>query len=133
MSCMRPFGLKCIAAILATQLYAVPAIAESISSGGFIVIGSKQLSLHLRSTHHVHRYYSAPKAHYPKAKVHHPRGKVHHHKKKPKVHYQKPKVYYVRPKKRHHRSARGFPNRHASPYHIPQNYGIQRRAFRFGW
>ena len=69
MSCLRPFGLKCIAVILATQLYAVPAIAESVSSGGFIVIGSKQLSLHLRSKHHVHRYYGAPKAYYPKAKV----------------------------------------------------------------
>ncbi|WP_170325888.1 hypothetical protein [Ruegeria arenilitoris] len=128
MSCLRPFGLKCIAVILATQLYTVPAIAESISSGGFIVIGSKQLSLHLRSTHHVHRYYGAPKAYYPKAKVY-------HHKPKPKVHYQttKPRVYYVKPKKRHHRPARGFPNRHASPYHIPQNYGIQRRGYHFGW
>lgn len=128
MSCLRPFGLKCITIILATQLCAVPAIAEGVSSGGFIVIGSKQLSLHLRSTHHVHRYFGAPKAYYPKAKVH-------HHKPTPRVYVQKtkPKVYYSKPIKRHHRSARGFPNRQISPYHIPQNYGIQRQGYRVGW
>ncbi len=135
MSCPRPFGLKCIALILATQLYAVPAVAESISSGGFIAIGSKSLSLHLRSKHHVHRYYGAPNVYYPKVKAHHPKAKVHHHKTKPKAYYQKtrPKVYYVKPKKRHHRRARGFSNKHATPYHIPRNYGIQRKGYRFGW
>jgi hypothetical protein len=132
MSCQRPFGPKFLIVILAAQLYAAPAVAENVSSGGFIAVGSKSLSLHLRSTHNVHRYYGAPKAYYPKAKVHHPKGKVHHHKKKPKAYYRKPKVYYAKPIKRHHRAVRGFPIRHVSPYHIPQNYGIQRRGYRFG-
>ncbi|MFY2825740.1 hypothetical protein [Ruegeria sp. MALMAid1280] len=132
MSCPHPFGLKCIAVILAAQLYAAPVAADSFRSGGFIVIGSKSLSLHLRSTHHVHRHYGAPRTYYPKAKVHRPKGKVYHHKKKPRVYYQKPKVYYLKPTRRHHRAVRGFPKRHASPYHIPQNYGIQRRGYRFG-
>ncbi len=126
MSCLRPFGLKCITVILAAQLYAVPAVADNVRAGGFIIIGSEPLSLHLRSKHHVQRYYGAPKVYH--------RSSKHKHQTKPKVYYHKskPKVHYVKPVKRHHRSRQAFSNKHASPYYLPRSYGIQNRGYRYG-
>ncbi|WP_170331878.1 hypothetical protein [Ruegeria arenilitoris] len=127
MSCVRLFGLKFLTLLLAVQLYAAPAVADSFRSGGFITIDSKSVSLHLRSKHHVHRYYGAPIIYHRKTKP-----SAYHHKEKSKVYYQKtkPKAYYNKRKKQRRSSVRAFPNRLASPYHIPQTYGISQRGFR---
>ncbi len=132
MSYLRPFAAKCAAAAIAVQLASVPATADgiSLSSGGFIFIDSKSVSLHYRSKHHVNRYYIAPRIYHYKAKP-----KVYYHKANPKAyhHKTKPKVYYVKPVKRHYRSSSGQFNRLSSPYYMPKRYGIQHRNYHRGF
>ncbi|MES0824492.1 hypothetical protein [Ruegeria sp. SCP11] len=128
MSCLRLFSLKCATLLLAAQLNAVPASADNISAGGFIIIGSSPLSLHHRSKHKVHRYYGAPEVYRHKTKP-----KVYHDRRKPKTYgHAKHRQHYVKPVKRYNRSVRKVPRTRSSPYYIPQNYGIQRRTFGYG-
>ncbi|WP_170758469.1 hypothetical protein [Ruegeria lacuscaerulensis] len=140
MSYLRPFATKCAVAVFAAQLFAFPAIADniSVSSGSFIFINSKSLSLHYRSTHRVNRYYHAPRVYHYNAKpkaYYYTKPKAYYYNAKPKGYYHKakPKVHYVKPVKRHYRSSPGHFNRLSSPYYIPQRYGIQHRNFRRGF
>ncbi|MCA0929105.1 hypothetical protein [Ruegeria profundi] len=126
MSCPRLFDLRNVVVILAAQLCALPAIAESYRSGGFIIIGSTPPSLLDHSKHKVHRYYGAPSVYHPKPKPEYKAKPDHYH------HRAKPKLRYFKPVRRHHQTVRGFRNKHASPYFIQRRYGIQRRGLRFG-
>ncbi|WP_420584658.1 hypothetical protein [Ruegeria sp.] len=107
---MRSYVMTCVAALLAVQLFAAPAAANSISvrSGGFVVVGGKAFKHHHRSKHKVKKYYAAPT--------------VHHHK-------ARPKVGHVKPVKRHHRSFRRHHGKRVSPYYVPKRYGIRLRGF----
>ncbi|MEX0285501.1 MAG: hypothetical protein AB3N23_12910 [Paracoccaceae bacterium] len=99
-------AVKSLALVLAVQMFAAPATANSVKlgSGVFIAVGPH----YSRSKHKVHRYYGAPK--------------VHHHKSKPRVHYVKPK------KKRHY--PRGVHRlNHVNPHHFQKRYGIKHRTF----
>ncbi|WP_171122281.1 MULTISPECIES: hypothetical protein [unclassified Ruegeria] len=138
MSSFNGFAPKVFALTFIAQLCAMPVVADSKGTGGFIFIGSDSGSLHLRSKHQVHRHYAAPKVYQRKNKP-----SVHGHKSsatgieytgKPKAHYHKGHRYkakskrcYHKPAKRYHYSVHSPFNRLSSPYYIPQNYGIRRR------
>ncbi|WP_170573339.1 hypothetical protein [Ruegeria atlantica] len=128
MSGLRLNMLKCAILAVAAHLFVQPAVADNVSAGGFIIIDSKPLSLHLRSTHRVHRYYGAPKVYHEKSKP-----TVYHDKPKDKKYrHTKKRLHHVKPVKRYHRSANKFPRPSGTAYHIPQRYGIQRRTFGYG-
>ncbi len=113
MSDPRSFAAKFVAVLLAVQLYAAPVIAEGIisSSGGFDIVGSKPLSIHHRSKHHVNRYYFAPKV---------------------KAHSAKPPIHHVKPRKKHHRATRKHHKKRYKQFYVPKRYGIRHRKHRHG-
>ncbi len=73
MSYFRAISFNCMAAILASQLFAVSATAGSITVGtsGQVVVGSKSQHVHNRNNIRIHRHYYSPKVSAPK--VYHPK------------------------------------------------------------
>ncbi len=126
MSCLHSIAATCAAAVIATHLFAAPALANGYgsSSGGFLSVRSGSVTLHIRSTHPVNRYYVTPKVYVRKSK---PKG--YDLKGTPKVHYHKtkPRVYYTKPVRKKHRRSFGHYNRWPSPTYFPPLYGTKSR------
>ncbi len=73
MSYFRAISFNCMAAILASQLFAIPATAGSITveTSGQVVVGSKSQHVHSRNNIRIHRHYYSPKVY--THKVYHPK------------------------------------------------------------